>query len=345
MSEHFSIFGCRLISSFPFANRLARCDSLDEANPLGNLTFDSSLEPPAHLAENGLDGAYRRPAFSSPLRTPRGDALSSLYRLPDFDIMRFTELTDFYLTDTSIHGQLIHPQAQHLLEIHLLGPVIAFWLERRGLPVLHASAVEIDGGAVGFLASNGGGKTTLAAACLQDGHPLLTDDLLPLYCQPGGEILGLPGYPQLRLWPRQTEAFLGSAEGLQRVHPDFEKLRVPVRFSGPLSTESSEGSSMLGEFRNLPSPLRRLYLPDRRLHGEGGDEVKIRPLSPRDTIVELFRFSFLQPLVDGLGWQPRRLDTFGDMAVRVPIARLSYPSGLEHLPRIREAIVADVRKG
>jgi len=42
--------------------------------------------------------------------------------------------------------------------------------------VLHASGVELNGRAALFLGSSGAGKSTLAAALVQRGYPLVTDD-------------------------------------------------------------------------------------------------------------------------------------------------------------------------
>ena len=104
------------------------------------------------------------------------------------------------------------------MEIRLLGPVFSFWLELQGIPVLHASAVLVEGQAVAFLSSNYGGKTSLAATLMQAGHPLLTDDFLPVE-RGDGLYLGRPGYPTMRMWPEEAEHFLGSYEDLGLVHP------------------------------------------------------------------------------------------------------------------------------
>jgi len=50
----------------------------------------------------------------------------------------------------------------------------------RGMEVLHASAVCLDGRAVAFLGRSGAGKTTLATRLLARGARLLTDDVLAL---------------------------------------------------------------------------------------------------------------------------------------------------------------------
>jgi hypothetical protein len=50
----------------------------------------------------------------------------------------------------------------------------------QGLEILHASAVVVDGGAVGFVAASGTGKTSLAVNLAATGAELLTDDVLAI---------------------------------------------------------------------------------------------------------------------------------------------------------------------
>ena len=66
------------------------------------------------------------------------------------------------------------------LAVYLLGPVMGFVLRLRGITCLHASAVMVDNRALAFLGPPGAGKSTLAAAFALSGHPVLSDDVLPL---------------------------------------------------------------------------------------------------------------------------------------------------------------------
>jgi serine kinase of HPr protein (carbohydrate metabolism regulator) len=196
------------------------------------------------------------------------------------------------------------------MELRLLGPVLSYWLERLGIPVLHAAAVRMGEGAVGFVAHSGGGKSSLAAALLQAGAPLLTDDLLPVE-EEGGTFLARPGLPQMRLEPDTARFFLGRTEGLIPVSPDDSKLHVPV-----------------DAFCDTAVPLTGLYLVERR-----PGPLEILPLSKAQAVIELVRHSFSPYLVEAAGLQPRRLDLFTRLVRQVPVRRLLCPEGLEHLPR------------
>ena len=62
----------------------------------------------------------------------------------------------------------------------------------------------------------------------------------------------------------------------------------------------------------------------------------------REAVIALVRHSFAARAVQALGWQPRRLRFFADLAQQVPLRRLSYPSGFQHLPRVGQAILRDL---
>ena len=67
------------------------------------------------------------------------------------------------------------------------------------------------------------------------------------------------------------------------------------------------------------------------------------PVSPRDAVIELVRHSFAASIVESLRLQPQRLDFFAQLVQQVPMRWLIYPSGFEHLPRVREAILENLK--
>lgn len=86
-----------------------------------------------------------------------------------------------------------------LLPVMVAGNVLAFLLALRGWPVLHASAVEVEAGALAIVGLSGMGKSTLAAMLCAAGAGLVTDDVLrvdPDRC------LVYRGGSELRLRPR-----------------------------------------------------------------------------------------------------------------------------------------------
>lgn len=263
-------------------------------------------------------------------RRDDGEADFAFYRLPAHDAIRITGAADFLVSDDEITCRLVDPAHRYLVEIALLGMVFALWLERRGVATLHAGAVTLDGGGVGFLANRGSGKTSLVAGCLAAGHRLLADDLLAIRWSDATPV-GERGWPALRLWPDQLRHFVGTVAGLPVVHPDYEKRRMHI----------GDG---FGRFAAGAAPLQRLYLPQRRA-ADGGDGVSIHRLSALRAVMALLQHSFLPREVVRFGLQRQRLQQFASLVSTVPVAVLRYPSGFDRLPDVIAAIERDLAGG
>jgi hypothetical protein len=312
----YRLYGLTLASDFPFASRLFPGSGPPEVTCACSPGPADPGPPP--------DGEA---ISESPDRHACGETLARLYRLPSAALLRFTGAADFALQEDRIDCRLHDPASAALAEIRLLGTVFAFYLERRGVPALHAAAVAVGGRAAAFLSTNQGGKTSLAASLLQAGGSLLTDDLLPLEVQ-GSAFLARSGYPQMRMWPDAAECFLGTTAGLERVLPGMDKRRVPV------------GAGSLGRFCAAPQPLAAVYLPKRAASPR--PEIRISPVAPRDAVIELVRHSYCPGLAAAVGLEAERLAFFARLAATVPVRRLSYPSGFDQLERVRAAVLDDL---
>ncbi len=233
--------------------------------------------------------------------------------------------TDHYVWPDRIVCHLSDASLAYLVEIQLLGAVLALWLERRGVITLHASAIDVGGGAVALMGAKGGGKTTLATALIAAGHRLLADDLLAVE-QAQDVPQARPGYPMLRLWPDQADRFVGDHTVLPLVHPAYDKRRVTV----------GEG---FGRFQASAVPLRRIYLLRRQAAGA----VEIRPIRPADALVSLVGQSFLHDAVHGLGLAGSRLALLADLLAAVEVRALRIPSAFDRLDEVVAAIEDDAR--
>lgn len=118
-----------------------------------------------------------------------------------FDLMR-CEIRDgreivLTLADPAIAGEA---------RVYLLGSVLSVLFHQRGLLPLHASAIDHGGGAIAFAGASGIGKSTLAAALMQRGHKILTDDVCVVAAGADGTMTAWPGVPRLRLWTQSMTA-------------------------------------------------------------------------------------------------------------------------------------------
>jgi hypothetical protein len=311
----YRIYGTTLETGFPFRWPVPRGDG-----PV-DLSFRCTDAPPLEL-----DWATMTPAFSQHLTDREGSPDVSYHVLDELDVVRIRGVADHYLWPDRIVCHLHDPDLAYLVEIQLLGMVLALWLERRGVPTLHASVAVVDGSAVAFLGTKGGGKTTAATALVAAGHQLLVDDLVALRFR-DGEVLAEPGYPMLRLWPEQLEHFLGPGhtDELPLVHPAFSKRRIGV-------------GDRFGTFHGSAAPLRRVYVPQR----EDGGEVTLAPLRSSSALIELVQHSFLSHEMIPLGLARGRLAELARVVDRMPVSTVRYPNGFERLPGLVAAIEADV---
>lgn len=205
-------------------------------------------------------------------------------------------------------------------EIHLVGIAMAIWLELVGVLALHGSGVVVDGHAIGILGANRSGKSSLALHLMSLGATLLSDDLLAIRLQDGYTEVA-PGYPQVRLWPQEAEALVGSAQGFERAHPDFEKLRIPL--SAVNLSELAEGAA----------PLSALYVLDEKT-GSGEGE-----LSLQQAVIEMTRHSFAASFLSALGVQQSRLARLASLARSVPITWLAPDRGGATLQKMAEMVL------
>ncbi len=329
-------FGLRLALEPALAARVG--GRLATATGTADLVLGTADAPPAAWAAaepvaawDSPDRAGGRPLMRLQRRVPaacRDPWRGSWWRLS------FQDAGEFYVTRRQVVQVTAPGDSPHLAELRLLGPVLAFWLELRGLPTLHASAVVLESGpgpvAVAFLARHGGGKSSLVAALLEHGGALLTDDLLALEGDEGegaGGFRALPAYPQLRLWPADARRITGAAGRWPRVLPAVDKRRVTV------------GGGGFGRFHARPAALAALLLPRRLAPGEAGG-LRLEPLSPAAALHRLVEHSYLRRLVTGAGLQPDRLATLARLVESVPVHSLAYPAGFDRLEGVVSRVAA-----
>lgn len=312
----YTVYGIALATDFPFRWPLR----LTDRSP--DLRFESVATPPIDL-----DWHATQPVHAVSVGGDEDRPDIAYHAFDGLDVVRIRDVADHYLWPDRIVCHLKDPAWTYLAEIQLLGMVLALWLERRGVPTLHASAVVVDGAAVAFMGAKGGGKTTAATGLIAGGHSLLADDLLALRFD-AGRVLAAPGYPMLRLWPTQADHFVGDHERLPLVHPAYTKRRISI-------------PQEFGRFHPSPAPLRRLYVPQR----SRGAALTITPMRSRDAVIALVRESFLRDAVHGLGLAPGRLSALAQTVRDATVCTIRYPDGFDRLPELVTAVEEDLAAG
>lgn len=179
--------------------------------------------------------AAKLPALPDPVELGRetlyADVQAALFR--HGDVLRII-VDDTGTFDVLANGVILaHPlveSSDDFVRAHLLGRVIATAMYHDGLLPLHASAVLTREGVVAFLGPKGVGKSTLAAALVRAGAPLVTDDTLPVdlsevpMAWPGVHTLRVHEDARAALVMDHTDEF--SRERKRNVKPIAESLRA-----------------------------------------------------------------------------------------------------------------------
>lgn len=199
------------------------------------------------------------------------------------------------------------------LRLYVNGIAMATVLHQRGFLVLHASAVSIHGEAVLFLGGKGYGKSTMAASLHERGHPLVSDDVVPLLVADTQKIVAYPGFPQLKLWPDAAEASLGrSADDLEPLYPNATKKKhSPEDFIDAKSVQP-----------------RHLFILSE------GDDVQILPIRARDAFGEIMRHTFLRRMVMETGNAEVHFKQVVNLVKQIAVARLERPKNFALLDRV-----------
>src|SRR5579859_783245 len=229
----------------------------------------------------------------------------------------------------SKNGELItcrpFPQTEsESFHVYLLGQALSFALVKRGFEPVHASAVAVGDQAIAFIGDCGLGKSTLAAAFLQAGHRLLTDDLLLLQTRTRA-IVAFPGPARIKLFPKVARKFLADASSGVPLNPKTQKQIIPLNDSQVCSEAM---------------PLAAIYVL--ALPNKAQDNgVRITSLTQREAFVHLLENTFNRVIFDPDRLR-RHFDAAQALANVMPIRKLSYPRSLERLLLVREAILSDL---
>ena len=171
---------------------------------------------------------------------------------------------------------------------------------------MHASAVLSAGGVVAFCAVSGTGKSTIARELALQGYTVWADDALAFEGE-DGPVTALPLPFQLPLRPRSSPE-RGDTVG------------------APPETSAPEASA----------PLRAVCILE-RAQPPPGDAVDVRRLSPAEAFPTVLAHAYCYSL-DDVERNREMIANYLDLSARLPMFRVAFRSGLEHLPAVLDAV-------
>lgn len=201
---------------------------------------------------------------------------------------------------------------------------MGFLLHQRRVPSLHSSAVALDGEAVAFVGPKGTGKSTTAGIFHGEGHPVLTDDVLPIFFEEGQAHVA-PSFPHIKLYPDSLEAALGDPpQRCRRIDPGGEK----------------RGRTVEEGFLRRNLPLRCIYLLD----WSDEDDHQTDSISGRDACIELLRHSFALRMFEQGGATDDALGQISRIASQVPVRRLKRRRDLDSAKELPAVVERDLER-
>ncbi|MGE5462577.1 MAG: hypothetical protein ACM3PS_04440 [Syntrophothermus sp.] len=238
-------------------------------------------------------------------------------------LLRFPSYADFVIsTDARTisayrGGNTPDSSIRHLL----LNQVIPIVLSQLGKLVLHASACVSPQGVMAFMGTTGMGKSTLAASFGLRGLQVLTDDCLSIEKQ-GNDVLCVPSYAGVRLWPESITALFAKEPELQTLAHYTDKKRFVFE-------QNASGESLF---------LKAAYVLTHPEEDPLGNSISITPLSSGTALLEAVKHTFQLDVTD----RERLAQAFKRyewLAQSVPFFQLRYPRDHAYLPAVNTAVL------
>lgn len=242
-----------------------------------------------------------------------GAPWAEVARSGDAYYVRVIGFADFCITSTAVRVAPRDGSRPSTIRHLLLDQILPLAFAAGRHLVLHASAL-FSGGIIAIAGPAGSGKSTLAAALRREGWSVASDDGLLVHEQ-GSEVLAVPAYPGLRLWPDAAERTGVLPFAISEVAEYTAKLRVSVPSAAALE----------------PAPLAGVYVI------QPGNAVSIERPAARDAAMLLVEHAYRADLTDRAALAAQ-LDSCARLATRVRVCRLVIPRDLDQLAAVADAV-------
>lgn len=189
----------------------------------------------------------------------------------------------------------------------LTDSILAACLQMRGVLTLHASAIATAEGAVLIAGNVAAGKSTLAAALVDRGYPLLADGIVGVVLGDGGAPLALAGFPSVKLW----------AGAMKKLDRSWRRAAgAPVRFGVvryPVPARRFHGDALA---------VRAVYV----LSNSGEGEIDVKTPAPVRAFSALVGCTFRLGFLKGLGQEAVHFRTLSSLVRCAPANYLKRPA-------------------
>jgi len=220
------------------------------------------------------------------------------------------------------------------LESFILGPILGCVLRLRNRICLHASVLEYNGKVIAMVGDKGAGKSTTAAALLQAGARLVSDDIAVLHNNDTNTHMVYPGYPGIRLLPEVLPQFGLNQHNYRPVVSTSDKRIIPLAVNQQ-DIESNDN----WKFQSRPQQLTTIYALKPRMPDL--THTKITTLSGKNALIAIAPHSYARRVLDEQH-QNEEFTFMAQLARSMPVKSVECPDKLECLPQVANDILNDL---
>lgn len=204
------------------------------------------------------------------------------------------------------------------LSLTILGFAVPILLHRRGMLVLHANAIEINGEAIIFLGQKGVGKSTTSLALCKKGYNLISDDVLMV--QVGDSISNVfSGFNIIKIWPETIRQMGENPDKLPKIHSNISK-----RF---YSVSNNDKMDRI--------PIKIIYFITE------GNKTTIEKLPPQMSLINLIESTLWSIIFDNEELEDN-LKKCAKLVKNVPVKCLRIKRSLKDIPNMIKVIEDDI---
>lgn len=202
------------------------------------------------------------------------------------------------------------------IRLFILGSCMGVLLMQKGVLALHGSSLVLENKAYALVGRSGAGKSTLASYLMDQGHLLVSDDVIPVLVH-NGTPLAVPGYPQQKLWQQSLDYLGMNSSAFRPLFKRETKFAIPVH----------------DRFQAEPLPLAGIFelsVQDR--------PVSVEAISGLERLHTLYNHTYQKALVDPMGVREWHFGMLASFVNRLPMYRLTRPEQGFSAPQQTELI-------
>ncbi|WP_245809738.1 aldolase [Cohnella massiliensis] len=256
------------------------------------------------------------------------ETANRIYRVQDNRVLfHFPDVAIASISDGRKIGVCPLPGVdERLVRLYILGSCMGAVLFQKRILPLHGSAIVIGGRAYAIVGNSGAGKSTLAAAFVERGYSLLTDDVIAVSVLPeaGGVPHVIPAYPQQKLWQESISLLEIQASEYRPLWNKADKFGIPV----------------VSKFASEPIPLAGIF----ELTAAKQSGVQLHPVERLESLPLLRYHTYRNFLIAPLHLEQWHFDASVAIARATPIYRLTRSSGEYTLHELPGRILQTVEK-